>query len=340
MLAGNHKLWRSGGWLALVCLIGLLVTACSASHPGAQTQKEQLALQPYANNPVYSDPNNGFSKDPNVRYFGHTFYLYYFATSGPTESIDLATSADMIHWQYQGTVLHVGPGNSWDNALLWAPDVIRYGGRYLLYFAGGQFTASGQQNWATLRIGVAESAVPQGPFHVMANNPIVQPYDGEAAIDPDVVVYQNRFYLFYAVQQIRAGQWWEGIVEAEGTSPFHFVHPQLILSPSLSWQRNILEAPSVFAHDGRWYLLYSGGPSNGGQVIGYATASNISGPWTMWPSNAQAKPVLALSAQPSWAGNSLGSTSVVERGGNTYVFYQGLIGSSYFEIGYAEAQWR
>ncbi|HKW30079.1 MAG TPA: family 43 glycosylhydrolase, partial [Verrucomicrobiae bacterium] len=83
--------------------------------------------------------------DPAMAKEGDTYYLF---SSGP--GIMFYTSGDMIHWKLGGRIFAGEP--SWAKSVAsrfdgreWAPDIIRHGGKYYLYYA---VSAPGENNSA------------------------------------------------------------------------------------------------------------------------------------------------------------------------------------------------
>jgi hypothetical protein len=53
---------------------------------------------------------------------------------------------------------------------------------------------------------------------------------------------------------------------------------QVAIAPTLAWEQNVVQEPSVWYHNGRWHMIHTGGSSSPG--LGYAWAINPRGPWT------------------------------------------------------------
>jgi hypothetical protein len=82
-----------------------------------------------------------------------------------------------------------------------------------------------------------------------------------------------------------------------------------------AWDDAIVYAPHLIEDGGTWYLFYSGGPdgTEDSHSIGYATASDITGPYTRYASN----PVLAYSGAADWE---------QYRAVEPYVYYSDILG--------------
>ena len=75
--------------------------------------------------------------DPSVVKVGDTFFMYY--TRAPVDvrdEIALATSADGVTWQEQGTVLGPGVDGAWDSLLVGRPSVLHEDGRFRMWYDG------------------------------------------------------------------------------------------------------------------------------------------------------------------------------------------------------------
>jgi hypothetical protein len=75
--------------------------------------------------------------DPSVVKVGDTFFLYY--TRAPVDvrdEIALATSADGVTWQEQGTVFRPGADGAWDSLLVGRPSVLHEDGRFRMWYDG------------------------------------------------------------------------------------------------------------------------------------------------------------------------------------------------------------
>lgn len=75
--------------------------------------------------------------DPSIVKVGDTFFLYY--TRAPVDvrdEIALATSADGVTWQAQGTVFRPGADGAWDSLLVGRPSVLYENGRFRMWYDG------------------------------------------------------------------------------------------------------------------------------------------------------------------------------------------------------------
>ncbi|WP_170315609.1 family 43 glycosylhydrolase [Nakamurella deserti] len=217
----------------------------------------------------------GLNADPNIAVFDGVYYLYAttdgFAGWGGKEFF-VWKSTDLANWTRSDRpflTLDGANGNvPWATGNAWAPTITERNGKYYFYFSGENPT----YNRKTIGVAVADS--PEGPFTaqptaMITNNESVT--TGQA-IDPatfkDPVT--GRYYLF----------WGNG-------SPFYAELSDDMLSikagtiKRISGLTDFREGLFVNHRDGLYHLTWSiddtGSPD---YRVGYATATNIDGPWT------------------------------------------------------------
>ena len=101
--------------------------------------------------------------DPAVLKASDGFW-YAYATQSLTDeggriNIQVARSADLVHWEHVGEALPDKPDwgkREWD---IWAPHVVEDGGRYVMYHSAAPDEGDG------LCLAVATASSPAGPFH-------------------------------------------------------------------------------------------------------------------------------------------------------------------------------
>ena len=102
--------------------------------------------------------------DPSViRAPDHFYYAYATQTQrgGKWVNIQVARSTDLVHWQHLGDALPAKPGWATATQDFWAPDVIRDGSRYIMYFSA---KPNGTDERHGLCLGIATASSPAGPF--------------------------------------------------------------------------------------------------------------------------------------------------------------------------------
>ncbi|MDR2120698.1 MAG: family 43 glycosylhydrolase [Tannerella sp.] len=96
--------------------------------------------------------------DPTViRAEDGSFYLY---CTEDIRNMPIYRSVDLVRWERAGTVFSAETRPDFEpKGGLWAPDINRIGGRYVLYYSMSVWGCNG-----TCGIGVAVADAPQGPF--------------------------------------------------------------------------------------------------------------------------------------------------------------------------------
>lgn len=210
--------------------------------------------------------------DPHVIRHEGVYYLY--PTHGG-KGYDVFTSRDLVHWEPRGRCFDAPrPG-------AWAPDVFRWthDGKFYLYY-----TVDAHKPLKQIGVAVADS--PLGPFQdrgVLVKNAI------------DAHLFENAdgaLYLYYVQLPNAEGrpvlasrlrvQPMADPLHAQGDS-------HVVIAPEAPWEKvhfPVTEAPWMFVHGGRYYLMYSGShAATAGYAIGYATAESPLGPFTKHPGN-------------------------------------------------------
>ena len=242
--------------------------------------------------------------DPFVLQADGTYYAY--ATNGNGKQVQTATSKDLVHWAPGPDALpKVGPWGFPGNT--WAPEVL-YDGAYVLYYTA----PSGTQC-----IGRAVADRPLGPFVDRWHAPLVcQKADG-GSIDPDPFRDSDgSLYLYWKNDGNSIGKRttiWVQRLSHDGT--------QLLGKPRSTgetndqvWEASVVEGPTMWKHDGRYYLFYSGGNyGDDSYAVGYATCKTALGPCTDAPEN----PILHTACRAHGPGHN----SLIEVGGQTWIVY-------------------
>jgi beta-xylosidase len=253
-------------------------------------------------NPVY---DRDFP-DPFVLHVGKTYYAY--ATNGNGANIQTATSSDLVHWKPGPDALpKVGkwafPGNTW------APEVLpRKDGTYVLYYT----VSSGTQC-----IGRAVAKTPRGPFVDMWSAALVCQQSDGGSIDPDPFRDTNgSLYLYWKNDGNSIGKpthIWAQKLSADGTRLVGTPHDTGETNEHV-WEGQVVEGPTMWKHDGRYYLFYSGGNyQDDTYAVGYATCKTPLGPCTDAPQN----PILKTRCRAHGPGHN----ALIDVGGQTWIVY-------------------
>lgn len=247
--------------------------------------------------------------DPFVLRAGDTYYAY--ATNAGGKEVQTLTSSDLVHWRTGRDALpHVGawayPGKTW------APEVLARGdGSFVLYY-----TANGGGQC----VGRAVARDPAGPFRDRWRGPLVCQRDEGGSIDPSPFRDDDgSLYLYWKNDGNAIGHAtfiWAQRLSADGTQLVG-VRRQLA-SNDAGWEGGVVEAPTMWKQDGRYYLFYSANSYAGvDYATGYAVADAALGPYTK-PSE---EPLLATDYGVGAALGPGGQDVVVAPDGATWLVY-------------------
>lgn len=162
------------GFLAGALAVPLVAPAQAEEPAPAETS---AATPKEYTNPITADFADTYADPVIIRGKDGLWYLY--ATSDPLVSggefgvMHVASSADMVDWNYLGTVFDEDSAPSWatDSSYFWAPDVRYVDGQYVMYFTVTDTTINPGGDSA---IGVATAPTPAGPW-TSADEPVVAP---------------------------------------------------------------------------------------------------------------------------------------------------------------------
>jgi arabinan endo-1,5-alpha-L-arabinosidase len=202
--------------------------------------------------------------DPVMAKEGNTFYLF---STGP--GITFYSSADMLNWKPEGRVFAGQP--TWAKSAaptfddhVWAPDVQRHDGKWLLYYSVSGFGKN------TSGIGVTASATldPRAPGYGWRDQGmVVQSVPGRDnwnAIDPNVVEDDGgtgwmTFGSFWGgIKLVRLDPGWTRLAEPQ---EWHTIarRERPAFTPDDQAGPAELEGPFIFRKNGWYYLFTSWG---------------------------------------------------------------------------------
>lgn len=285
-------------------------TACSSSgskdeDKGGSTGKKTETYQ----NPViaYSLP------DPSV-IRGDDGYFYLYATED-IRNLPIHRSKDLVNWEMVGTAFtdQTRPDFEPDGGL-WAPDINKIGGRYVLYYSmsvwGGEWTCG---------IGCATADRLSGPFSdhgmMFRSNEI----NVQNSIDPFYIEEGNRKYLFWGsfrgIYGIELSD--DGLSLKEGSQPVQVAG-------------TAYEGTYIHKKDGYYYLFASIGSCCEGLKSTYTTvvgrSKELFGPYV----DKSGQPMLEnhhevlIHKNGSFVGTGHNSEIITDEAGNDWVFYHAV----------------
>jgi arabinan endo-1,5-alpha-L-arabinosidase len=230
-------------------------------------------------------------------------FFYAYATQSRDErgwiNIQTARSADLITWETLGDALPVKPAWAAQTQDFWAPYVLHDGHRYVMFYSAKPDTHQGKPGHS---LGIAIADRPQGPF-----TDIGQPFlsgEGFEVIDPMVLrdPASGRAYLYWGsgFQPIKVQELSDDLLSfAPGSVPIDIAWP----NPVEGAFPRLVEAAWVIAHEGAYYLFYSGDNCCGPQAeygVMVARATNPLGPFETLEQARGVRHSLMLTRNDKW----------------------------------------
>ena len=124
--------------------------------------------------------------DPQILLHNGTYYCY--ATGHNPDGFCVWVSDDLVSWSEP--IPCFAAARYWGNADFWAPEVVFHGGRFVMHYSARS------RELGSLRIGVAVSEHPTGPFVDVHGKPMLEL--GYAVIDVSVLRSPEGNFLYYS----------------------------------------------------------------------------------------------------------------------------------------------
>lgn len=211
--------------------------------------------------------------DPFVLADGAGYYAY--ATNSDGKNVQLLASRDLRAWRPLPDAMPVLA--SWvrkHEPHVWAPEVIKLGDRYVLYYTAHDLASDRQC------VGAAVAASPAGPFVDSAPAPLVCQAALGGTIDASPFLDGGRLYLYFKsdgnccqlpthlfAQELRP----DGLAVVG--------EPVKLLTNGRVWEGKVIEAPTMVLRDGKYTLLYSANDfGDGSYAAGHASCAGPVGP--------------------------------------------------------------
>ncbi|MBQ3723199.1 MAG: family 43 glycosylhydrolase [Bacteroidales bacterium] len=298
----------------LSCL-ALFLLLLSAAGCGSASRESVLTYS----NPViarnFPDPSVIDDRDASGWFYAYSTQS---RIKGVRVTLPVYRSRDMVHWEFAGDGFAPGGEPQWSpGGGLWAPDVNRIDGRYVLYYAMGHWGDSVRS-----ASGVAVSDSPTGPFRdcgmiVSAANTGVM-----NSIDPAFFEDKGKRYLFWGSFNKGSGIWAvelspDGLSVKEGVTPV---------------QISAIDTEGAYVvKRGRWYYVFAsrgscceGARSTYHMVV--ARSRKVLGPYTD-PSGKSfldedyGYTILSSSPDATFRGTGHNSALVRDDAGQDWLFY-------------------
>jgi Glycosyl hydrolases family 43 len=207
--------------------------------------------------------------DPSVIEVDSVYYAY--STNSGAGNIQVLVSRDLEKWTLIGDALAALPAWASPGAT-WAPAVITLGATFRAYYTTREM-ATGRQC-----ISVAVALAPIGPFVDGSKAPLMCQAGG--SIDPSPFVDEAGVAWLHWKSEgtaTRKPTIWAKALSADGLTLTGEAVP--LLTPGQSWERGVVEGPSMIRIAGHDYLFYSGGFwTTAGYAQGVASCDGPAGP--------------------------------------------------------------
>ena len=252
--------------------------------------------------------------DPQILLHDGKYYCY--ATDCGTEALcrgfSVSVSTDLCDWSQP--TLCFDAISSWGKSHFWAPEVVYHNGKFVMHYTAKSRALD------SLRLGVAVSDSPMGPFHDVFGRPL---FDlGYATIDGTVLRCELGNFFYYSrdcsentVNGIKTSQLYcvrmnddltevigEHVLVSEPTEPYE----RLSLSMPVPHLWN--EGPTLLRLGDLYVMNYSANYyASNDYAICVATAEHPMGPWRKSSNN----PVLSRRADLFGAGHNAFFTDAI-----------------------------
>ena len=260
-------------------------------------------------NPVF---RNDFP-DPHVIKVGDTYYAY--ATNATSRNVQTASSTDLVNWKLLPDALPApGPWARLGGGYVWAPEVMEIDGKYLLYYTARD-KASNRQC-----VGVAIADKPNGPFKDSSDKAFVCQADEGGTIDASPFRDGDKLYLYYKNDGNCCSITTRLYVQEMAPDGLSLVgEPTSLVQNDKLWEGRVVEAPTMWKHEDKYYLFYSGNDYAGPPyAVGYANCESPTGPCQ----DAEENPILAsrMTEKPLVIGPGH-QTLLLDDDGETWMVY-------------------
>lgn len=213
---------------------------------------------------------------PGVVRVGDSWYMWYTGQNHErhTGALGLATSGDGANWERVGDEPVLSPAGGWEKESLMCPHVIHEGGRFRMWYSGGDI-------YEPDAIGYAES---EDGIHWRraASNPVLWPAEGwerDRVTGACIVPHGGAYLAFYVgfgegfeAAQIGMARSRDGIHDWERYPG----NPIVVKGEAGAWDDCNVYKPYVVRFRDRWHMYYNASRSSDRrEQIGLATADEI-----------------------------------------------------------------
>ncbi len=283
----------------------------------------------------FGDLGKPYAKDPQVIKIKDSYFMYYSLPGKDMKAwyIGIATSKDLKSWR---RVADLRPSADYESKGICAPSVLVISGKVHIFY---------QTYGNNLNDAICHAVSDDGiTFIRNTTNPIFKPtgdWTCGRAIDAEVIKFKDKFFLYFATRDKNYVIQQQGVAYTSLNSDFSRSSwtqalNEPILKPSLSWEKQCIEAASCIRRGKYLYMFYAGGYNNEPQQIGVARSKD----GIKWIRLSK-DPFLKNGLKGTWNESESGHPGIFEdTDGKTYLFYQGNndLGKSWY-ISKVEVLW-
>lgn len=302
----------------------MISTFCvrAENTPAARNSEIKPLVRPQMYFADETQKDKPFAKDPDVVKWNGKYLMYY--TTGPYNDgrpndgygIGIAQSRDMMNWT---KITVFTRDKDYENKGACAPCVVVLKGKIHLFY---QTYGNGPKD------AICHAWSDDG-LHFTKNpdNPVFHPtgdWTCGRAIDADVIEDGDRVLLYVATRDPEMKIQKLAVASAPLDSEFAKkdwtqLCSNSILEPVLDWEKECIEAPTVFKRQGLFYMFYAGGYNNQPQQIGVAVSKDGL-QWTRLSKS----PLLPCGKKGEWNSSESGHPGVfTDDDGSMILFFQG-----------------
>lgn len=194
------------------------------------------------------------------------FWLY---ATEDIRNMPIMVSDNLLDWKMEGTVFRTGRPDDVDNEMVWAPDITKQGGNYILYYS----IAPGDGNPWEYGVGAAVAGAPEGPWADKGKLFLGGEVGVRMSIDPFFFEDGGKKYIvwgsYFGLWAIELEE--NGLSVKQGAKKTRLV----------GLDGYGIEAPMIHKRDGYYYFFSSEGGSgfDNDYKIGVVRSENFLGPY-------------------------------------------------------------